>query len=173
MANVILSVKNEPADLPLALKEIDQTFADDDVSEMVKGQADDLVHQLTAYIYSIRNNAGNSKQRLYETSDHSIRELERLSRFLSDSMKYRFDENMKYIKEEIIKRERNAKQRRNIEATRRRKENLERQELGNKEMKRRRNFFLQRDENEKQAWLTRFARMFGGFRRKKSTRRRR
>lgn len=128
MANVVLKVQNEPEDLPLALTTLKKQFSNSNISELVRDQADDLLHQLTAYIDSIpkkynytpRNN-NESKRRLYETSDIVIRELERLSKFVKD--KKQFTETMEFLKKRI-------------------------------------------EDNEKQAFLNSFARIFGGKRRK-------
>ena len=111
MANVAISVKNEAGDIPLALTQLHQQFSNTRISESVKDKADDLLHQLTEYINSIptkynTNKRNTTQQRLYETSDPVIQELERLSKYVAH--KKQFTETMEFLKETIQEKEKQS-----------------------------------------------------------------
>jgi uncharacterized protein HemY len=111
MANVAITVKNEPGDIPLAITTLHQQFGNSRISESVRDQADDLLHQLSEYIDSIptkyaTNKRNNTRQRLYETSDPVIQELERLGKYVKD--KKQFTETIAFLKDTIQEKEKQS-----------------------------------------------------------------
>jgi hypothetical protein len=107
MENVVLTVKNEPNDLPVALNTLKKQFSNTKISEVVRDQADDLLHQLTAYTNTFsRNTLNNSNRRLYETSAIVMQELERLGKYVAD--KKQFADTMEFLKERLEKESKEA-----------------------------------------------------------------